>query len=102
MAKLLITTQVYENYGSLHQPHWKAKGGSDYVIKNFTQFNSVRDVVEQVRGDIEADHPYYSEHIISWSVVEDDYLTEFERNQLEFDGKITYPAQELDIAQGVA
>ena len=98
MAKLLITTQVYENYGSLHQPHWKAKGGSDYVIKNFRQFNCVRDVVEQIRGDIETDHPYYSEHIISWSVVEDDYLTEFERNQLKFDGRITYPTQELDIA----
>jgi len=98
MAKLLITTQVYENYGSLHQPHWKAKGGSDYVIKNFRQFNFVRDVVEQIRGDIETDHPYYSEHIISWSVVEDDYLTEFERNQLKFDGRITYPTQELDIA----
>ena len=98
MAKLLITTQVYENYGSLHQPRWKPKGGSDYVIKNFRLFNSVRDVVEQVRGDIEADHPYYSEHVISWSVVEDDYLTEFERNQLEFEGRITHPAQELDIA----
>jgi hypothetical protein len=55
-------------------------------------------VVEQVRGDIEADHPYYSEHVISWSVVEDDYLTQDERNQLEFDGRIAYPAKELDIA----
>ncbi len=97
MAKLLITTQVYENCGSLHQPRWKPKGGSDYVIKNFRLFDPVRDVVEQVRGAIEADHPYYSEHVISWSVVEDDYLTQDERNQLEFDGRITYPAKELVV-----
>ena len=40
MAKLLITTQVYENYGA-HDwdgvgecpSYWKAKGGSDYVVK---------------------------------------------------------------------
>ena len=40
MAKLLITTQTYENYGA-HDwdgtgqcpQYWKAKGGSDYVVK---------------------------------------------------------------------
>ena len=48
MAKLLITTQVYENYawnedGSLgtgDNAYWKAKGGNDYVLPNFTDFNS--------------------------------------------------------------
>ncbi len=42
MSKLLITTQVYENYawredGSLGtgaDAYWKAKGGSDYVVLN--------------------------------------------------------------------
>ena len=41
MSKLLITTQVYENYGA-HDwdgegqcpQYWKAKGGSDYVVLN--------------------------------------------------------------------
>ena len=28
MAKLMITTQVYENYGSADVPYWKAKGGN--------------------------------------------------------------------------
>jgi hypothetical protein len=40
--KLVISTQVYENYGA-HDwdgtgecpQYWKAKGGSDYVIKRF-------------------------------------------------------------------
>jgi hypothetical protein len=28
--KLVIQTQVYENYGEASNPHWKAKGGEDY------------------------------------------------------------------------
>jgi hypothetical protein len=27
--------------------------------------------------------------------VADDYLTEFEKSQLEYEGKITYPAREI-------
>ena len=42
MSKLLIQTQVFENYawredGSLGvgaEAYWKAKGGSDYVVRN--------------------------------------------------------------------
>jgi hypothetical protein len=30
-------------------------------------------------------------------VAEDDYLTQDERNQLEFDGRITFPAKELVV-----
>jgi len=47
--KLLITTQVYENYGA-HDwdgvgecpQYWKAKGGSDYVVKNINVNRSRR------------------------------------------------------------
>lgn len=98
MAKLMIFTQVYENYGDAQKPHWKAKGGNEYVVKNFTQLNSVREVVAQVRGNIESDNEYYREHIISCYVADDDYLTEFERSQLEYDGRIIYAAQELVVA----
>jgi len=95
MAKLLITTQVYENYGDADKPYWKAKGGSDYVVKKFKQFNKVTEVVMALRGQIEQDNEFFREHIIGWEVVADDYLTEFERSQLEYEGKITYPAHEL-------
>ena len=47
--KLLITTQVYENYGAhdwdgkgLCPQYWKAKGGSDYVVRNRTMMHSAR------------------------------------------------------------
>lgn len=105
--KLLITTQVYENYawnedgsiGTGDDAYWKAKGGSDYVIRNFDPTRYAPGiVVELVRPKVESDNDYVREHIVDWSVVEDDYLTEFERDQLEYEGKITFPAQELELA----
>ena len=95
MAKLVILTQVYENYGSAEKPHWKAKGGDTYVVPNFTQFNSAQAVVDSIRDQCEIDNEFYNEYIVDWYVAEDDHLTRDERLQLEFDGRITYPAKEL-------
>ena len=105
--KLLITTQVYENYGA-HDwdgvgecpQYWKAKGGSDYVVKNLpwqteADFQNAVKIVDQVRVKIEQDNDYFRETCIDWKMVNDDYLTEFEKDQLEYEGKITYPAKEL-------
>ena len=111
MAKLLITTQVYENYGA-HDwdgkgecpQYWKAKGGNDYVVKNFKAnrrrsiADSATETVMALRSQVEQDNQYYREHIIDFRVVADDYLTEFERSQLEYEGRITYPATELEFA----
>jgi hypothetical protein len=105
--KLLITTQVYENYawredgsiGTGEDAYWKAKGGSDYVIRNFDPTRYAPGiVVELVRPKVESDNDYVREHIVDWSVVEDDYLTQFERDQLEYDGSIMFPARELELA----
>jgi hypothetical protein len=87
--KLLITTQVYENYGY----RWKPKGGSDYVIKKFK--GDATAAVIALRSQIEQDNDAYRESIINWEIVSDDYLTEFEQSQLDYEGKITYPAKEL-------
>ena len=101
MAKLLITTQVYENYGA-HDwdgagacpQYWKAKGGNDYVVKN-VNVNTVTETVMALRGQIEQDNQSFREKIIGWEVVANGYLTEFERDQLEYEGKIRFPAREL-------
>jgi hypothetical protein len=98
MSKLLIQTQVYENYGDADKPYWKAKGGGDYVVKNFRDFNRVTEFVMALRNQVEQDNEFYTETIICWNVVEDDYLTEFERSQLEYEGRIIYPARELALA----
>jgi hypothetical protein len=95
MAKLLIQTQVYENYGTADEPYWKPKGGADYVVKKFKDFNKVTETVMALRSQIEQDNEYYREHIINFEVVANDYMTDFEKDQWEYEGKITYPAKEL-------
>ena len=102
MAKLLITTQVYENYGA-HDwdgvgqcpQYWKAKGGNDYVVKKFKDLNKVTETVMALRGQVEQDNEGFRETIIGWEVVANDYLTEFEQSQLDYEGSIRYPAKEL-------
>jgi len=97
MSKLLITTQVYENYGDAAQPYWKPKGGGDYVVKNFEGGNTARTtaVMMAAKAQIERYDDYIRESIIDFRVVADDYLTEFERDQLEYEGVIRFPAKEL-------
>ena len=102
MAKLLITTQVYENYGA-HDwdgvgqcpQYWKAKGGNDYVVKKFKDLNKFTETVMALRGQVEQDNEGFRETIIGWEVVANDYLTEFEQSQLDYEGSIRYPAKEL-------
>ncbi len=107
MSKLLITTQVFENYawredgtlGTGADAYWKAKGGNDYVVKNFKGNEQDATVaVMALREQIEQATDGYMEHIIDFTIVADDYLTEFERSQLEYEGRITYPATELQFA----
>lgn len=98
MAKLLISTQVYENYGNAENPYWKPKGGSDYVLKNFTDFNKVTETVMALRSTIEHDNDGFQEYIIGWEVVSDDYLTQFEKDQLEFEGVIRFSPKELSTS----
>ena len=95
MAKLLISTQVLENYGSEDNPYWKAKGGEDYVVKNFRDFNRVAHVVMALRSEIEIDNPFCQEYIAGWEVVDDDYMTQAERLQMLYEGKVTYAPREL-------
>ena len=101
MAKLLITTQVYENYGA-HDwdgvcecpQYWKAKGGSDYVVKKIN-VNKVTETVMGVRSQIEQDNHAFRETIIDWTIVADNALTEFEQSQLDYEGKIRYGSKEI-------
>ena len=100
MAKLLISTQYYENYGA-HDwegvgecpQYWKPKGGSEYVVKKFK--GDATTAVMALRGQIEADNDHFKENIIDFRIVADDYLTEFEQDQLDYEGKIRFPAKEL-------
>jgi hypothetical protein len=91
MSKLYITTQVWENYGDIENPYWKPKGGIDYMVLNI-DINNAAAAVESVRPQFECNNEFYTEHVLSWEVVADDYLTEFEQSQLDYEGKIRFPA----------
>jgi hypothetical protein len=93
-----------ENYGA-HDwdgegecpQYWKMKGGEDYFILNVDE-TEVDAAVAQVRGDIEWNDIGSRQYIIGYGLVENDFMTEFEVSQLEYDGKITCPAKVLEFA----
>ena len=72
--KLIIQTQIRENYGDADAPHWKCKGGETYVVPNLTAPQAAK-VVEQgiptltalinTRGDM------FEEYVLGFDVVED-------------------------------
>jgi len=104
--KLLIQTQVYENYawredgtiGTGAEAYWKAKGGNDYVIEQFRGGEAAAtEMVMAVREQIEQATDYFIETVLDWKLVADDYLTQFEQDQLEYEGRITYPATKIMV-----
>lgn len=94
--KLYIWTQVLENYGTVENPHWKAKGGSEYFVPGVTTEN-LHKALALVLEDVGFSDEYFQEYVRGWDIVEDDYMTQFERDQMEYDGKIDFPAQVLQI-----
>jgi hypothetical protein len=92
---LVIRTQFMENYGA-HDwdgkgqcpQYWKMKGGSEYKITNVPLNIDYQEVVSM--ANVERDNEYCREYILDWSMEADDYLSWFEKSQLEFDGEILY------------
>jgi hypothetical protein len=113
--KLFITTQYMENYGA-HDwngegecpQYWKMKGGDDYYVMldgynpnhEFAEKN-LRMIVDSIRDRIEWNTVDSRQYIIEYRLVADDFLTEFERSQLEYDGTITYPTTVLSLVDNV-
>ena len=103
MAKLHIQTQDQENYGA-HDwdgegacpQRWKFKGGEDFFIPKFKGGDAeATQAVMALRSSIEENNDYFRRDIIGWTIVANNYMTDFERSQLEYEGKITYKAKEL-------
>lgn len=103
--KALFTTQVFENYAWLEDgsigkgdaAYWKAKGGDEYVVLNVDQ-SRMTEILQQVRKIVERNDDYIRETVVNLQLVADDYLTEFEQDQLEYDGQIEFPAKVLEWA----
>ena len=76
MQKLVIQTQYRENYGA-HDwdgkgecpQYWKFKGGSTYVVPNFSDFSNVTDVVAKLTDLITYRNEASEEYILDWEIV---------------------------------
>lgn len=105
MSKLLIQTQIFENYawredgtlGTGNEAYWKPKGGNDYVVPDVDECDMVDVIVDRARSKIECANDAYIEYVVGHRIVADDYMTQFEKDQLEYEGRITYPAQVIEL-----
>jgi len=105
--KLHITCQYMENYGAHNwdgkgecPQYWKFKGGEDFFYPLGSAGRSeeaIEELVEYFRSEVEWDDVGSRQYIVGYGIVEDAFLTEFERSQLEFDGSIAYPAKVLQL-----
>lgn len=99
---LVIQTQDYENYAA-HQGfdgtfRWKAKGGSEYKILGVPTDCDPGEIVEIVRSEIERNDEYFQTTIIGYGLESDDYLSWFEKSQLEYDGSIQFAEPTIDYS----
>ena len=96
-----------ENYGA-HDwdgvgecpQYWKFKGGEDYFYPlgmTFRNSEALAELVEFFRKDVEWSDEGSRSYIVGYAVVEDDFMTDFEKSQLEYDGEIRYPAKVLEL-----
>ena len=110
--KLHITTQYMENYGA-HDwdgegecpQYWKFKGGDEYFYPLGSAGRSdeaLAELVNHFRKDVEWSNEGSRSYIVGYAVVADDYMTEFEQSQLEYDGEIRYPATVLKMEEELA
>ena len=104
---LVIDTQDRENYaahtGFTGDYRWKMKGGSSIKITNIPTGVDPAEVVEMVRLDIEdLDNNYFRSEIIGWDIQSNDWLSPFEKSQLEYEGEIRYKEPEIDYRDYLA
>lgn len=73
--KVVITTQICENYGEADAPHWKFKGGNFYVVSNLTKAQVAKveiNGIPTLKALIESKNPMFEEYVVNCQVVEDD------------------------------
>ena len=101
---LVIRTQFMENYGA-HDwdgtgecpQYWKMKGGSEYKITDVPLNIDYQELVSM--ANVEKDNEYCREYILDWSMEADDYLSWFEKSQLEYDGVIACKEPTIEYSE---
>lgn len=73
--KIVIATQVRENYGSADKPYWKFKGGTTFVVPNLTveQTLQIKERgIPTLTALINTSNSGFEEYVIDWSILDDD------------------------------
>jgi hypothetical protein len=107
--KLHITCQYMENYGA-HDwdgqgecpQHWKFKGGEDFFYPLGSAGRSeeaLAEIVNHFRPEIEWNDVGSRQYIVGYGIVEDSFMTAFEKSQLEYEGVIQFPAKILELEE---
>jgi hypothetical protein len=106
--RLIAQTQNQENYNfddPEGAPYWKFKGGSEYLVAELSLAQAQRgreyleNIVAAARPYIEVDNPMFRSELIDWTLLAPGELTGYERDQLEYEGRIAYrptPVAELE------
>ena len=93
MAKLIIDTQYMENYDVdevTEEGYWKFKGGNTFIVDN-VDVNNVQSVANEIIPLIEYDNSMSREFVLEWTVENDDWKSQYERDQKEwYDGRMYY------------
>ena len=101
---VVIDTQYRENYGA-HDwdgegacpQYWKMKGGSSYKIVGVPEGIDADRVVMMAASEIEHRSDSSETYILGHSVEADDWQSEFERSQMEWDGEIQFPEPTIEF-----
>ena len=102
MSKVVIGTQYKENYNTTGEgePYWKFKGGSEYIV-SIPKGMSAWDTYIEVAPLIEYKNGMSEEYVLGHFVAANDYQSEFEKSQLEYEGVGGYKEPRLEKVDGV-
>ncbi len=75
--KIVITTQIRENYGTAEQPYWKMKGGEVFVVPDLTPAN-VLTIKERgiptLKALVETRNEMFEEYVVDFSILDNDVV----------------------------
>jgi hypothetical protein len=96
---MVLRTQYRENYGTAENPFWKNKGGQEFKVKNIPSDlteEELLEVVDLLLSQIQYENEYQVQYLLNWTLEADDYLSDFEESQLNYDGEILFKEPEIE------
>ena len=102
MTQYYIQTQILENDGcecgsgkfADNEHNWKFKFGNEFIISGVDR---IQDAVAYVASITMKNKIHTKEFPVSFEAVDDDFQTPHEKDQMELNGFIRYPAERINV-----